>query len=598
MVTAIGLGLQAERTIGTAPAAQPPIQAGADALPPLEEIPLPPVPEIQLPPLPRIEPVRPLTYEQYREGAFEAAQWAFRTDAAVALDRLAARFAAGGDEIGRLEVDLQTMVQSLRSTERALADSFQREGSQGEAQRRELRARLDGLETEIRGKLEDMQRRFPRYSDLVRPRAYHFEEIRALLRPDEAVLLIASADDATYLFAISSERYQWYRTADLPRASIEASVSRLRAGLTGDGGAGGGNSPVFDRREAYRLYRGLVAPANEIIGGKRVLMTITSGALATLPMNALVTEAPDGADGDGEALSRTHWLADRHVLTTLPAVSSLVALRCLLVPSAQRAPGCPRDLGADAAVAAPAGSLILAAAGAPVLQGSTVARRGSPGRIDEVWREGRQFADPEYLRRRYSPLPGAEAELAALDRQYGNRGLVLRGQAATERAIKSTAAFRSARFIVFATHGIFAARAATYGEPGLVFTPPVAGAEDEVDDGFLSASEVAQLRFNADFVVLSACNTASSDGQSGGEGLSGLARAFFFAGARTLLVSHWEVDDAATSLLMSSAFAGLDGSAARSRGESVKRAMDRVRHDPRFAHPRYWAAFTLVGEAG
>jgi CHAT domain-containing protein len=139
----------------------------------------------------------------------------------------------------------------------------------------------------------------------------------------------------------------------------------------------------------------------------------------------------------------------------------------------------------------------------------------------------------------------------------------------------------------------------TAGEPGLVLTPPAEASE--ADDGYLSASEAAQLRLNADFVVLSACNTAAADGRPGAEGLSGLARAFFYAGARSILVSHWEVSDAATAALILDTFAELDargGADPAVRARALQAAMRKVRADPRWSHPAYWAAFTLVGEPG
>jgi CHAT domain-containing protein len=136
-------------------------------------------------------------------------------------------------------------------------------------------------------------------------------------------------------------------------------------------------------------------------------------------------------------------------------------------------------------------------------------------------------------------------------------------------------------------------------EPGLVMTPP--DQATEADDGYLSASEAAQLKLNAEFVVLSACNTAASDGRPGGEGLSGLARAFFYAGARSVMVSHWEVSDAATTTLITSAFADLDDSRAGDpgvRARALQTGIRAVRAERRWAHPAYWAAFTLVGEPG
>jgi CHAT domain-containing protein len=90
----------------------------------------------------------------------------------------------------------------------------------------------------------------------------------------------------------------------------------------------------------------------------------------------------------------------------------------------------------------------------------------------------------------------------------------------------------------FATHGTIAGEIEGASEPGLILTPPKA--QSDVDDGYLSASEVAGLKLDAEWVILSACNTAAG-GFEKAEALSGLARAFFYAGARALLVSHWGV---------------------------------------------------------
>jgi CHAT domain-containing protein len=114
---------------------------------------------------------------------------------------------------------------------------------------------------------------------------------------------------------------------------------------------------------------------------------------------------------------------------------------------------------------------------------------------------------------------------------------------ATETTVKHTA-LENYRVVYFATHGLVAGDVKGLGEPSLAPTLPAQ--PTELDDGLLTASEVAQLKLNADWVVLSACNTAAGD-KPGAEALSGLARAFLYAGARALLVSHWSVaSDAAT----------------------------------------------------
>jgi CHAT domain-containing protein len=112
----------------------------------------------------------------------------------------------------------------------------------------------------------------------------------------------------------------------------------------------------------------------------------------------------------------------------------------------------------------------------------------------------------------------------------------------------------------------------------------------------LTASEIALLKLNADWVILSACNTAASDGSPGAEGLSGLAKAFLYAGARSVLVSHWPVaSDAAVSLttgMLREYAAGAD------KAEALRRSMAAVRSNaayPDFAHPAMWAPFIVVG---
>jgi CHAT domain-containing protein len=121
----------------------------------------------------------------------------------------------------------------------------------------------------------------------------------------------------------------------------------------------------------------------------------------------------------------------------------------------------------------------------------------------------------------------------------------------------------------------------------------------DLDDGLLTASEVAQLKLNADWVVLSACNTAAED-TPGAEALSGLARAFFYAGARSLTVSHWKVDSEATVQLMTGTFQASSRNSKLSHAEALRESMLTMINNAKSdddAHPRIWAPFVVVGEA-
>ena len=172
------------------------------------------------------------------------------------------------------------------------------------------------------------------------------------------------------------------------------------------------------------------------------------------------------------------------------------------------------------------------------------------------------------------------------------------GSQATEREVKRLSAsgeLATYRMVHFATHGAVAGELTGTHEPGLILTPPETASE--ADDGYLSASEVAALKLDADWVVLSACNTAAG-GATNAEALSGLGRAFIYAGARSLLVSHWAVDSDATVKLITGAVREMSRDPKVGRSEAMRRSMlaliDKGAKEE--AHPAFWAPFVVVGE--
>lgn len=207
------------------------------------------------------------------------------------------------------------------------------------------------------------------------------------------------------------------------------------------------------------------------------------------------------------------------------------------------------------------------------------------------------IANANAVRTRLPPLPETADELETIAEILGaNEADLFLRERATESRIKKEALSKY-RVLVFATHGLVAGELEGLAEPALVLTPPRVGTKQ--DDGLLTASEVATLNLNANMVVLSACNTASADGSPEAEALSGLAKAFFYAGSRSLLVSHWPVfSDAAVKLTTKMLkMAATDSSMGRAEGlRRSALALMNTPNKPYFAHPAFWAPFVVVGE--
>lgn len=529
-----------------------------------------------------------------RAEAYVAAQSAITSAAAAALTKVAAAFARGGDAVAGLERQRAALTRKREEAEARYADLVGEDSPERISARAAVAREMEALDTKVGAVEADILRLNPAYYELTRPRPLGVTQTQALLNADEGLLLLLPADDATYIFAVTSERLHWARSKALPAAVLARKVPTLRAGLQADVDPGiglmGDGPTTFDPVLAHELYRELIAPVENVFQGKHVVMTVADGALSALPLQLLVTTLPVR----GEGATATRYLIDRYALTALPAISSLQALRCLLVAPERRHRGCGTALSGGARPRRD-GPIQLVGIGAPTLAGAPVpvGSRAMPAGFSAAFKGG--LADTARLRE-LPYLAGSRAELETLGTRFGaTRSEIRLGDAATESAVRTSPNVSRARYVILSTHGLLAGEGGVEGEPGLVFTPPAEDAKSSADDGLLTASEAAQLDLAADMVILSACNTAAPDGRAGGEGLSGLARAFLFAGARSLMVSHWQVSDVATSALMTRTLAGMEGGEMRNRAEAVRTAMQAVRADPALASPGFWAAFTLVG---
>jgi CHAT domain-containing protein len=194
------------------------------------------------------------------------------------------------------------------------------------------------------------------------------------------------------------------------------------------------------------------------------------------------------------------------------------------------------------------------------------------------------------------PLPETASEVNTIARKLNSGpGAVLTGADASERELR-TKPLGEYAVLYFATHGLLPGELHCQAEPGLALAP-AQGASATANDGLLTAGEIASLKLNADLVVLSACNTAAGGGgRFGGGALEGLADAFFDAGARAVIASHWQVPSTATVQLMTGMFDRLGTNKGAGLADALRQSQLSLIAQGKTSHPFNWAAFTLIGD--
>ena len=551
-----------------------------------------------------------------RAEAFESAQWIVGASITSAITRMSARVASADDRLAELVRERQDLAEQLGASDRALIAAAAQPGqmrnltmeaallAQAAANNTRL-AQLDGI----------LAAEFPRYATLSVSATLPLADAANLLRADEALLLYVPTRDHTYLWVVSRSQVHWVKLP-LSSKALGDHIKALRCGLDfegawqRDGGQncrellrsaeppGDAGALPFDLARAHELYRLLFAPIAHLVSGKHILV-VASGPLTSLPLHVLVASPPadDLAAGQSQ-YARADWLLRHVAITVLPSVASLKALRQFARQSRASAPfvgfGNPLLLGADGSDRRAWAVQSCAVKHSAALAGSEAGPAPRPPPL----RRGGLLADVDVLREQ-APLPETADEICTVARLLGaSEDSVYLGERATESKLKALSAqgdLKRARILHFATHGLLPDESEFGAEPALLLTPPQQASED--DDGLLTASEVAQLRLDADWVVLSACNTAAGD-QVRSQSLSGLARAFFYAGSRALLVSHWYVDSHAAVALTTGAFAALKADPSSGRAEALRQAMLALIDKGDRAHPAYWAPFVVVGEGG
>ncbi|MHA1108646.1 MAG: CHAT domain-containing protein, partial [Alphaproteobacteria bacterium] len=466
----------------------------------------------------------------------------------------------------------------------------------------QLRSAIDDLRAARATLMGEIEKRFPDYAAVINPRPATIADAQRSLRPGEALIATYVGEKATYVWAAPKSGQVAFSTVPLGQDRIAAMVRSLRRALDPQA-VTLGDIPAFDVAGSQTLYKALLAPVQAGWKDAKSLLVVAHGALGQLPFSVLVTGG-DKAGPEKEPLFSNYrdvaFLARSHAVTVLPSVSALATLRALppAAPSRRAFVGFGDPVFKKSRTAAASGpATALASRGLIAVRGLPVSLRAAP-KLDGV-----SSADLAKLPR--LPDTADEVRGIALAMNADLTRDVFIGEDASEGRVKSMK-LSGYKVLAFATHGLVPGDLNGLTQPALALSSPkVVGGKD---DGLLTMGEILGLRLDADWVVLSACNTASGNG-AGAEAVSGLGRAFFYAGTRELLVSNWPVETTSARALTTGIFRRQAKDSALSRAQALRQSMLNLIDDPGFkdgqgnivfsyAHPIFWAPFSLVGDGG
>jgi CHAT domain-containing protein/tetratricopeptide (TPR) repeat protein len=429
----------------------------------------------------------------------------------------------------QLQRDLLLLARQQRQANANDADTVQRL----QAQSRQLADRQRQLDQQLR-------QQFPQYADLLNPQPPAIPQLQAALDANTVLLYHAFADKELLIVAVSRQTVRGYRVKVDPR-TLEKDLAEFQRVVA---------KPPLERTASerrklpalgQRLYATLIKPAEPSLKNATTVLLCPEGALNQLPWGALIV----AVDKQGRP---TYWVERVAIGLTL---SAGVYLQAKAVRPAER----------GVAIAAMSQYRRLEVAQAPKT-------------AQLVRRSGRALGD----------LPAVKQEVAQVRRLLGKQGVVavLEAEATPERARQLA---QNARVVHFACH----ARADDVDPlgSGLLLSP--AGS----DAGLLTAAEVvSRWRLRADVVMLSACETAVGQVRRY-EGMYGLARAFLFAGSRSVGASLWRVDDVSTARLMGAFYRGYASGVPKA--EALRRAQVALLRSKDDSDPYYWSCFVLMG---
>ncbi len=415
----------------------------------------------------------------------------------------------------------------------------------------ELDAQITQARTALAQADDELQAALPNYNALVQ-QAVPAATLFGVLRPGEAFAATSIGQTEGWTFLLRDHVIRiGHIEGGAPR--IAKLVARVRASIE----PSGNSVPTFDVEAAQELYTAALGDVAPGLEGAAAFSVAPTGPLLSLPFEVLLTGPASGAK-----LADAPFLVKRFPIVHVPSAANLVSLRHAGAHADKPWFGFGdfRPIGRAEA--------------ARLYPGSTCAESAS------------QLAS-------LPALPGARLELEAVRRELGaGPADQLLGTSFTRSAVLKQK-LQDYRILHFATHAVLPSEIACQQEPAIVTSVP----PGEQGAGLLTSTDVLlNLKLDADVIVLSACNTGGAGGRDGGESLSGLARSFFFAGARALMVTHWDMEDQAGAYLVTKTLAGLQGEGGLA--PALRKVQLEMLATEGYEQPFFWAPVVVIGEGG
>ena len=535
--------------------------------------------------------------------SFMAADMMRTKSTSYALNQSLARTKAADPGLGKLvrdEQDLELQIKAYWGSLAKLAAAPKGQEMPELASR--LRGTISDLQAQRKGIRQELENRYPRYGALVKPPAQGLDAIRALLASGESLIAIHPGLHRTYLWAGAKGGKAKFMVVELGRKELDAMVSKLKSSLTKPNITTYHDIPAYDFGTAHALYTKLLKPLADIWQGNSKITLLADGSLGELPFEVLITK-PYKAAADQKVLFGAYreapWLANQVTITRLPAASSLQALRRSKAAKGARRmfAGFGNPVFSQSQAAAPPKKPTKTAGldtrSAKVqIRGVRLTKQGAIETTNLSMHQIEQL----------SALPDTEDEIKSVARALKadpKQDLFL-GKKASERVVKTTR-LDNRKVLAFATHALLPGDLSGLDQSALALSSPRVTGENE--DGLLTMGEVMTLKLASDLVILSGCSTGAASSR-GAEAISGLGRAFFYAGSKGVMVTMWPVETASAGKLVSSVFEYKQDSLSQSLNAAKLNMIQKGGVLDQsgnllisYAHPIFWAPYVFVGDA-